>query len=206
MAEDPVTIVKGGTLAQNIIGSAPEGMLIAPSWKRVLAFMLDVMLISIVLSFFTGGQLMANLFNIEMMTEGGRYSAAFVMNWFVFAAAFYLYSSTLAKRWVGPWLNEVFESPSFTTTVRCSRATTGVHGPWQKWSTSYPCSVRCGLDCATPSAPAPRTPNIAPLLTESITPLRPWTGRCLRRHACDCADVRPLEQAIEVEPLLSRDR
>ena len=91
MAEDPVTIVKGGTLAQNIIGSAPEGMLIAPSWKRVLAFVLDVMLISIVLSFFTGGALMANLFNIEMMTEGGRYSAAFVMNWFVFGAAFYLY-------------------------------------------------------------------------------------------------------------------
>ena len=29
MAEDPVTIVKGGTLAQNIIGTAPEGMLIA---------------------------------------------------------------------------------------------------------------------------------------------------------------------------------
>ena len=36
MAEDPVTIVKGGTLAQNILGSAPEGMLIAPAWKRVL--------------------------------------------------------------------------------------------------------------------------------------------------------------------------
>ena len=36
MAEDPVTIVKGGTLAQNIIGSAPEGMLIAPSWKLSL--------------------------------------------------------------------------------------------------------------------------------------------------------------------------
>ena len=50
MAEDPVTIVKGGTLAQNIIGSAPEGMLIAPAWKRVLAFMLDVILISIVLA------------------------------------------------------------------------------------------------------------------------------------------------------------
>ena len=63
MAEDPVTIVKGGTLAQNIIGSAPEGMLIAPSWKRVLAFMLDVMLKSILLSFFTGGQMMSNLIN-----------------------------------------------------------------------------------------------------------------------------------------------
>ena len=34
MAEDPVTIVKGGTLAQNILGSAPEGVLIAPAWKR----------------------------------------------------------------------------------------------------------------------------------------------------------------------------
>ncbi|MEC7989195.1 MAG: RDD family protein [Candidatus Thermoplasmatota archaeon] len=91
MAEDPVTIVKGGTLAQNIIGTAPEGMLIAPSWKRVLAFMLDVVLISIVLSFFTGGQLTMNLLNIEMLTEGGRYTATFFMNWFVFAAAFYLY-------------------------------------------------------------------------------------------------------------------
>ena len=53
MAEDPVTIVKGGTMAQTILASAPEGMLIAPSWKRVLAFMLDVMLITIVLGFFT---------------------------------------------------------------------------------------------------------------------------------------------------------
>ena len=68
MAEDPVTIVKGGTLAQNIIGSAPEGMLIAPSWKRVLAFMLDVMLISIVLGFFTGGRLMMGLYNFELIT------------------------------------------------------------------------------------------------------------------------------------------
>ena len=90
MAEDPVTIVKGGTLAQNIIGSAPEGMLIAPSWKRVLAFMLDVMLISIVLSFFDP-KLMTNLGNIEWLMQGGRYSVAVMLSWFVFAAAFYLY-------------------------------------------------------------------------------------------------------------------
>ena len=99
MADDPVTIVKGGTLAQNILGSAPEGMLIAPAWKRVLAFMLDVILISIVLSFFTGGQLTMNLFNIAMLTEGSRYTAAFVMNWFVFGAAFTSTSSTPGKRW-----------------------------------------------------------------------------------------------------------
>lgn len=91
MAEDPVTIVKGGTLAQNILGSAPEGMLIAPAWKRVLAFMLDVMLVSIVLSFFTQGAIMPNLLNIDMLNEGGRYTAVFFMNWFVFGAAFYLY-------------------------------------------------------------------------------------------------------------------
>ncbi len=91
MADSPVTIVKGGTLAQNIIGSAPEGMLIAPAWKRVLAFMLDVILISLVLAFFTGGALTMNLFNFNMLTAGGRYPLAFFMNWFVFGAAFYLY-------------------------------------------------------------------------------------------------------------------
>ena len=91
MAEDPVTIVKGGTLAQNIIGAAPEGMLIAPSWKRVLAFMLDMMLISIVLGFFTNFRLLEGLFNYELITAGGRYTAEFFMNWFVFCAAFYLY-------------------------------------------------------------------------------------------------------------------
>ena len=86
-----MTIVKGGTLAQNIIGTAPEGMLIAPSWKRVLAFMLDMMLISIVLGFFTNFRLLEGLFNYELLTEGGRYTAEFFMNWFVFCAAFYLY-------------------------------------------------------------------------------------------------------------------
>ena len=29
MAEDPVTIVKGGTMAQTILASAPEGMLLS---------------------------------------------------------------------------------------------------------------------------------------------------------------------------------
>ena len=130
MAEDPVTIVKGGTLAQNIIGSAPEGMLIAPAWKRVLAFMLDVILISIVLSFFTGGQLTMNLLNIEMLTEGGRYTAVFFMNWFVFAAAFYLYFKSV-KRWVAPWRSAA-RIAIVHDNVRCSRATTGGHERWPK--------------------------------------------------------------------------
>ncbi len=91
MAESPVTVVKGGTLAQNIIGSAPEGMLIAPSWKRVLAFMLDMMLITIVLGFFTDFRLLEGLFDYTLLTAGSAYTVEFFMNWFVFCAAFYLY-------------------------------------------------------------------------------------------------------------------
>ena len=133
MAEDPVTIVKGGTLAQNIIGSAPEGMLIAPSWKRVLAFMLDVMLISIVLGFFTGGRLMMGLYNFELITAGGRYTAEFFINWFVFISALYLYFKYTGQTWVARLHNEGFASPSSTTTVRCLSTTTGVLAPWPKW-------------------------------------------------------------------------
>ena len=91
MAEDPVTIVKGGTMAQTILASAPEGMLIAPSWKRVLAFMLDVMLITIVIGFFTNFRLLEGLYSLDLLTAGGSYTAEFFMNWFVFGAAFYLY-------------------------------------------------------------------------------------------------------------------
>ena len=125
MAEDPVTIVKGGTLAQNIIGTAPEGMLIAPSWKRVLAFMLDMMLISIVLGFFTNFRLLEGLFNYELLTEGGRYTAEFFMNWFVFCAAFYLYFKYTGQTMVVPSASVAFASPSSTTTAPCSNNTTG---------------------------------------------------------------------------------
>jgi hypothetical protein len=91
MADDAVTIVKGGTLAQSMLASAPEGMLIAPAWKRVLAFMLDVVLLSVVLSFLSRGQLIANLYNLGLLSQGAQSVAFFVVNWFVFAGSFYLY-------------------------------------------------------------------------------------------------------------------
>ncbi|MCH1540583.1 MAG: RDD family protein [Candidatus Poseidonia sp.] len=92
MAESPVTVYQGGgTLAQAVLGSAPEGMLIAPAWKRVLAFLLDIVLISIVLTFFTNGQLTLNLLNFSMIMDGARYAMAFFLNWFVFVTAVYLY-------------------------------------------------------------------------------------------------------------------
>ena len=93
--------------------------------------MLDVVLISIVLSFFTGGQLTMNLLNIEML-RGGRYTAAFFMNWFVFAAAFYLYFKYTGQTMGRSLAQRGFRSPSFTTTVRCSKAITGGHERWPK--------------------------------------------------------------------------
>ena len=42
MADSPVTINKPGTMAQAAVAAtAPEGMLIAPIWKRVVALALD---------------------------------------------------------------------------------------------------------------------------------------------------------------------
>ena len=46
MADSPVSLHQGGgTLAQAVLASAPEGMLIAPIWKRISAFMLDVLFV-----------------------------------------------------------------------------------------------------------------------------------------------------------------
>ena len=49
MAESPVSLHSGGgTLAQAVLASAPEGMLIAPVW-RIAAFVLDVIAISLLI-------------------------------------------------------------------------------------------------------------------------------------------------------------
>lgn len=91
MTDGAVTIVKGGTLAKSLINTAPEGMLIAPAWKRVLAFMLDVILLSIVLNFVSRGQLLLSLYRVDLLTQGGKSIGFFVANWFIFCASFYLY-------------------------------------------------------------------------------------------------------------------
>ncbi|RJU90114.1 MAG: hypothetical protein DWC07_04350 [Candidatus Poseidoniales archaeon] len=91
MAESPVTIVKGGTLAQTVVASAPEGMLIAPAWKRVTAFMLDVIMLVLVLQLLARGEFLPSLFSYGLVFEGARYAAFFALNWVLFGAAFYLY-------------------------------------------------------------------------------------------------------------------
>ena len=92
MADSPVGIYQGGgTLAQAVLSSAPEGMLIAPVWKRVAAFMLDVVVLTLVLHFLTGQKLLFYLMSYSLLTEGTRYIAAFLINWGLFFGAHYLY-------------------------------------------------------------------------------------------------------------------
>ena len=88
-----------GTLAKQVIQQAPEGMLIAPVWKRIAAFMLDTLLITIVLSFITqlrGGQpITAVLLQFSYFSEGPRYIAFYLMNWVIFLFHFGSISNTL---------------------------------------------------------------------------------------------------------------
>ena len=92
MAESPVSLHQGGgTLAQAVLASAPEGMLIAPIWKRIAAFMLDVLLISIILTFLTNGQLTLNLLNFELINGGAEYILFFASNWAILLTSHWLY-------------------------------------------------------------------------------------------------------------------
>ena len=101
MADSPVGIYQGtGTLAQAVLSSAPEGMLIAPMWKRVAAFMLDVVVLTLVLHFLTGQKLLFYLMSYSLLTEGSRYVAAFLINWGLFFGAHYLYFKSILPNYL----------------------------------------------------------------------------------------------------------
>ena len=92
MADSAVSIHQGsGTLAQAVLSSAPEGMLIAPIWKRVSAFLLDVVMLSLVLHLITGQRLLYYLSDFGLLTQGPRAIVAVALNWVVFFIAHYLY-------------------------------------------------------------------------------------------------------------------
>lgn len=91
MAESPVQVYQGGTLAQSILSSAPDGMLIAPAWKRVVAFATDVVLIVLVIELLTQGLFLASISNYALAMEGGRTSIFTLVNWFIFFVSHYLY-------------------------------------------------------------------------------------------------------------------
>ena len=68
MAESPVSIHKPGTMAQAAVAAtAPEGMLIAPIWKRIVALALDAFLITIVLALLTRNSFFMYVVAIDLM-------------------------------------------------------------------------------------------------------------------------------------------
>ena len=99
MAEEAVSIHQGhGTLAQSIMANAPDGMLIAPAWKRAVAYVFDIILISLVLEVLTGLNFLMNLFNISLMEQGAKSTAFFFINWFLLISANYLYFKYTGKK------------------------------------------------------------------------------------------------------------
>ena len=70
MAESPVSLHSGGgTLAQAVLASAPEGMLIAPVWKRIAAFVLDVIAISLLIEVLSRFQFLSILASWGYLAE-----------------------------------------------------------------------------------------------------------------------------------------
>ena len=92
MAERPVSLHQGGgTLAQAVLASAPEGMLIAPVWKRIAAFILDVVAISLLIEVLSRFQFLSVLASWGYLGEASEYKISFIVTWMIFFSAFYLY-------------------------------------------------------------------------------------------------------------------
>jgi uncharacterized RDD family membrane protein YckC len=98
MAEEAVTIHQGhGTLAQTIMANAPDGMLIAPAWKRAVAYVFDILLISLILQVVTGFIFLQGISSIYLVLEGVKSAAYYFVNWFIFISANYLYFKYTGK-------------------------------------------------------------------------------------------------------------
>jgi hypothetical protein len=98
MAEDPVSVHQGrGTLAQSVVANAPDGMLIAPAWKRTVAYMFDIIIISLVLEVMSGFNFGQGISSYSLILEGGKSTVFYFVNWFLFISANYLYFKYTGK-------------------------------------------------------------------------------------------------------------
>ena len=108
MAESPVKVNNPGTMAQAAVAATiPEGMLIAPVWKRIVGFMLDVFLLVVILGFATQGSFFKWLAAFDLIfTDQAIYVA---MTWIMHLTFFWLYfkytgtwmGRSLGQRWFG---------------------------------------------------------------------------------------------------------
>jgi uncharacterized RDD family membrane protein YckC len=111
--ENPISIHgKGPTLAKMAVGDdsghwpVPEGTILAPLWKRVSAFMLDVIAFMGVLSIFTKWKILKAWSVSTLLSE---HWWVVLVNWSVILVAAYLYQKylvstlgrSLGQRWFG---------------------------------------------------------------------------------------------------------
>ena len=90
MADSPVSVHKPGTMAQAAVAAtSPEGMLIAPIWKRIVAFSLDAFLITILIALPTSGTFFLYLMAVDLLiTEQAAYVIA---SWVMHLTFYWLY-------------------------------------------------------------------------------------------------------------------
>ena len=107
MADSPVSVHKPGTMAQAAIAStAPEGMLIAPIWKRIVALCLDAFLITLIVALVdsSSGYFYISLMSLNsLLTKDAPYViAAWIMHitfyWLYFKYTGRYYGRSLGQR------------------------------------------------------------------------------------------------------------
>jgi len=90
MADSAVSVHKPGTMAQAAVAAtAPEGMLIAPIWKRIVGLALDAFLITIVIALLTQNRFFNYVMAIDLLLTS---NAPYVIgSWIIHLTFYWLY-------------------------------------------------------------------------------------------------------------------
>ena len=90
MAASPLSVHTPGTMAQAAIAATiPEGMLIAPIWKRVVALALDAFLITLIIAVATGKTFYNYLMAVDLLLTS---QALYVIGtWIIHLTFYWLY-------------------------------------------------------------------------------------------------------------------
>ena len=90
MADSPVSVHKPGTMAQAAVAAtAPEGMLIAPIWKRVVALCLDAFLITLVIALPTNRIFFDYLVAVDLLVT--KQAPYVIVTWLMHLTFYWLY-------------------------------------------------------------------------------------------------------------------
>ena len=105
MADSPVSVHQPGTMAQAAVAAtAPEGMLISPIWKRIVALCLDAFLVTLIVALPTSGVFFLYLMSIPLLltTQAHYVIATWVMHitfyWLYFKYTGRNYGRSLGQR------------------------------------------------------------------------------------------------------------